>query len=236
MMLLRRRSVLLTVAAACAAAAAGVGLAIAGGSTTGTPTAAQPPHRATVAGLDSNITRNLGVFRTATGAQATANSTSASSGSSQPAPADRATTLFGLNQALARQVTTGLAGQPLSLVPGNGYICVTGGDVGTSCVSDDELNKSRPQVDVAQCGRVPQGQIAVSGIAPDGVSALAVQGSTGAARAITITNNAFFAVVPIAGASGPPTGLTWKDSSGQVQRLDLQLPPDTATVKCGPSN
>lgn len=193
--------------------------------TTGTPSKALPESTPAATRVSPVVTRQLAAFKTA--ADLSTSDMAQLRGPLMSSPSRR----FGLNASLARRVGTGIAGHPLYLVPGNGYVCLGGQDVGSSCVDEHQLEDSRPQLDVSQCGQIPQGMIALSGIAPDGITNLAVV-RAGTKTPIGIAHNAFFTTVPI--ASGVPDSVQWTDATGATQSLSLQLPPDTATATCGP--
>lgn len=221
----RRAGLALTLAATLSAA---IGLTIANGSAvppTGLPVASQPPTLPTASVVDPAISGHLALFRQA------AASPRADVAALGAVEHSRATQHFGLQDTLARKALTSSLGHAIYVVPGNGWICVTGVDVGNSCDPVNQLDTAAPQLSVAQCGPIPQGQIALSGIAPDEISELAVLRG-GQQTPITITNNVFFALVPVGPDVGVPDALRWKDPSGAARSLSLQLPPLTATAQC----
>jgi hypothetical protein len=209
-----------------------LGIAIANGAvlpTTGETTAPQPPTLRAAMGVDPAIASNLALFRQP------ASALQADSPGLGAVEHSRASSHFGLRDELARKAATSLSGHGIYVIPGNGWVCVTGVDVGNSCTPADQLNEARPQLSVAQCGPIPQGQIAISGIAPDGVNGLGVT-RAGTQTPITVTNNVFFALFSVGADIGVPDSMTWQDAKGNPGTLSLQLPASTITAHCAPES
>jgi hypothetical protein len=222
----RRRLALLLAASLCALAAVGLAMATAQSDRGGEPIAARPPALGAPGGVPAGLADRLAGLRQAPVADTKAVAALDHS---------QATAHFGLDDRQAREGAPALAGRSTYLIPGNGYVCLSGQDVGNDCQAQSDLGSDRPDINYATCGTIPQGQMAFYGIVPDGVTDLRLHTGDDAGQAIPVINSSYFYVLPVSAGSAVPTSLTWTTSKGETGTQTLDLPPDLTTSACAPA-
>lgn len=223
----RRAPIALPAALVVGLSAAAGALALNPSSNDGRAVAPAPPNHAQASKVDDRLASHLAVLDRSEGLSPT------DAAALQAVEHHAASAHFGLNDGLARRVGSGVRGRPIFVVPGDGYACLRGIDVGNTCVAADFFNRGRPDVNMSQCGSIPQGEVALYGLVPNGVADLVLHRSSGPDESVTIANNAYFLETSLT-SGGLPTSLSWNSPTGEPGTLDLQLPDDATTAVCGP--
>ena len=133
---------------------------------------------------------------------------------------------FGLNMALARRMRITSPRVPAYVVPGNGTLCVAGGDVGVSCIPADRIGRA---FDSAVCGTVPTGKVAVYGLVPDGARDVALELRDGTRLPQTIEGNLLYSTTDNPSAATVPVAVTWVEADRTVS---VRVPEQEPGVLC----
>jgi hypothetical protein len=136
----------------------------------------------------------------------------------------------GANGALARRTRTGRHGT-VYLIPSAAGVCMldTAGSENL-CATTAELEHGEAQEAILCSPSVPQGQIEIGGILPDGTSDAVVVLSTGAAEPLSVEGNTYIADFP---RTGPlPTAIRWISANGTQHAAPTHVPASAATEAC----
>jgi hypothetical protein len=139
---------------------------------------------------------------------------------------------FGLNPGLARLARAGEQGRGIYVVPGKGYVCLVGDDVGGACGPIGAMTQM-PAIGTGQCGAfIPTGEVNVGALVPDGTSAVAIHLADGTIVPETVAGNVVFDQLPTDTADRLPTSISWNDSQGNKHSQSIDGVETTQQANC----
>lgn len=136
----------------------------------------------------------------------------------------------GANGGLARRVASSKHG-PIYLIPSAQGVCVLATDGPPNiCSSAAELEKGEAQEAILCSPSIPNTEVEIAGLLPDGTTNADAVLADGSATSLSLEGNTFVADFPRSGSL--PKEIRWTTAGGKVETASTQVPANAATEGC----